>query len=164
MNNDPITDEDQFRSHRLMREIARGNIPHETKHLAAMRTQRDVALDMCGKMITQNEELLKLRDEAIRERDQLRLDFDAEIRERRAAVCERDEARRERDEASAECDAARIETYRSTLMAYRVADRELCSLELTTRDAFARLHAAEDAADDLLGLPRIGRKPEREER
>jgi hypothetical protein len=131
MNNNPITDEDQFRSHRLMREIARGNIPHETKHLAAMRTQRDVALDMCGKMITQNEELLKLRDEAIRER---------------------------------ECLAARIDTYRSTLMAYRVADRELCTLELTTQDAFARLHAAEDAADDLLGLPRIGRKAERGER
>ena len=72
MNNDPITDEDKFRSHRFMREIARGNIPHETKHLAAMRTQRDVALDMCGKMITQNEELLKLRDEAIRERDEAR--------------------------------------------------------------------------------------------
>ena len=57
--------------------------------------------------------------------------------------------------------AARIETYRSVLMAYRIADRELCNLELTTRDAFARLHAAEDAADDLLGLPRIERKEER---
>ena len=57
--------------------------------------------------------------------------------------------------------AARIETYRSTLMAYRVADRELCNLDLTTRDAFARLHAAEDAADDLLGLARIERKEER---
>ena len=50
MNNDPITDEDLFRSHRFMREIARGNIPHETKHLAAMR------------------------DEAIRERDEARRD------------------------------------------------------------------------------------------
>ena len=57
--------------------------------------------------------------------------------------------------------AARIETYRSVLMAYRIADRELCNLELTTRDAFARLHAAEDAADDLLGLARIERKEER---
>ena len=57
--------------------------------------------------------------------------------------------------------AARIETYRAVLMAYRLADRELCNLELTTRDAFARLHAAEDAVDDLLGLPRIERKEER---
>lgn len=57
--------------------------------------------------------------------------------------------------------AARIETYRAVLMAYRLADRELCNLELTTRDAFARLYAAEDAVDDLLGLPRIERKEER---
>lgn len=48
-----------------------------------------------------------------------------------------------------------------TLSDYRLADRELCNLESSTRDAFARLHAAEDAADDLLGLPRIERKEER---
>ena len=60
--------------------------------------------------------------------------------------------------------AATIENYRDVLLAYRLADRQLCDLDLTTRDAFARLHAAEDAADDLLGLPRIERKPEREER
>ena len=57
--------------------------------------------------------------------------------------------------------SARIATYRDALMAYRLADRELCNLELTTRDAFARLHAAEDAVDDLLGLARITRKEER---
>jgi len=57
--------------------------------------------------------------------------------------------------------AANIATYRDVLMAYRLADRELCNLELTTRESFARLHAAEDAADDLLGLPRIERKEER---
>ena len=57
--------------------------------------------------------------------------------------------------------AATIATYRNALMAYRIADRELCNLELTTSDAFARLHAAEDAVDDLLGLERIARKEER---
>ena len=57
--------------------------------------------------------------------------------------------------------AATIATYRDALMAYRLADRELCNLELTTSDAFARLHAAEDAVDDLLGLERIARKEER---
>jgi hypothetical protein len=57
--------------------------------------------------------------------------------------------------------AARIATYRDALMAYRLADRELCNLESSTRDAFARLHAAEDAVDDLLGLERIKRKAER---
>ena len=59
---------------------------------------------------------------------------------------------------------SRYVVLRDALKEYRLADRELCNLEVTTRDAFARLHAAEDAADDLLGLPRIGRKPEREER
>ena len=57
--------------------------------------------------------------------------------------------------------AATIATYRDALMAYRLADRKLCNLELTTSDAFARLHAAEDAVDDLLGLERIARKEER---
>ena len=56
---------------------------------------------------------------------------------------------------------ARIETLFNVLMEYRLADRGLCNFELTTRDAFARLHAAEDSADDLLGLPRIERKEER---
>ena len=49
----------------------------------------------------------------------------------------------------------------TTLSDYRLAARDRCNLEFTTRDAFARLHDAEDAADDLLGLPRIGRKEER---
>ena len=57
--------------------------------------------------------------------------------------------------------AATIATYRDALMAYRLADRELCNLESSTRDAFARLHAAEDTVDDLLGLTRITRKEER---
>ena len=57
--------------------------------------------------------------------------------------------------------AARIETLLNVLMEYRLADRGLCNFESTTRDAFARLHAAEDAVDDLLGLARIERKEER---
>lgn len=53
---------------------------------------------------------------------------------------------------------SRYVVLRDALKEYRLADRELCNLEVTTRDAFARLHAAEDAVDDLLGLARIERK------
>jgi len=53
---------------------------------------------------------------------------------------------------------SRYVVLRNALREYRLADRELCNLEVTTREAFARLHAAEDAVDDLLGLARIGRK------
>lgn len=56
---------------------------------------------------------------------------------------------------------SRYVVLRDALKEYRLADRELCNLEVTTRDAFARLHAAEDAVDDLLGLARIERKKER---
>jgi hypothetical protein len=57
--------------------------------------------------------------------------------------------------------ATNYSAHRVALMEYRLADRELCDLRYTTRDAFARLHAAEDAVDDLLGLQRIARKEER---
>ena len=56
---------------------------------------------------------------------------------------------------------SRYVVLRDALKEYRLADRELCNLEVTTRDAFARLHAAEDAVDDLLGLARIERKKAR---